>query len=122
MLVTERTLVNRIRGIREEQGISQRDMAKHLKINQTSYSRLESGHRFLRYSQLVRIIDFLNLDLRVLSDQSTFLDEHSTPYKNALQLCKANLEHAEEMIRMLREKIELKDQIIANFEVKLKSN
>lgn len=50
-----------IKKTREEKGISQRDMAKHLGIAQSSYNQIESGSTSLKVETLFEIAEFLGI-------------------------------------------------------------
>ena len=50
-----------IKKTREEKGISQRDMAKHLGIAQSSYNQIESGSTSLKVETLFEVAEFLGI-------------------------------------------------------------
>lgn len=113
MLVDEKTLLNRLRAIRENAGISQGDMAFRMNLTQASYGRIENGKRSLKYKSLIKMMEILNLDDRIVSSQSQMLNENTTPYKNALQLAKESLESCQEKVKLLEQTILDKNEIIS---------
>lgn len=58
----EQEILLLIKQIREKKGISQRDMAKHLGIAQSSYNQIESGSTSLKFTTLLEITRFLDIN------------------------------------------------------------
>ena len=56
----------RIRNIRIEKKVSQKEIASVLNISQNVYSRLENGKINLTADRLVTIADYLEIDLKEL--------------------------------------------------------
>ncbi|MDR0828877.1 MAG: helix-turn-helix domain-containing protein [Prevotellaceae bacterium] len=56
----------KIRKLREERNVSQEFMADKLKINQSSYGRLEKSDSRLTVPRLLEIADVLNISVSVL--------------------------------------------------------
>jgi transcriptional regulator with XRE-family HTH domain len=51
-----------IKQTREEKGISQKELAKHLGISQPAYNNIESGATALKVETLFQIASFLGID------------------------------------------------------------
>ncbi|UEG51444.1 helix-turn-helix domain-containing protein [Mucilaginibacter daejeonensis] len=59
-------IVDNIRTIRIQQGLSQDQVASTLGISQNAYSKLELGYSKLRVEQLICLSDVFNVDIKVL--------------------------------------------------------
>jgi putative transcriptional regulator len=55
-----------LKEIRKEMGLSQRQVAKKIKISNTYYQQIEKGERNPGFSVAIRISDFFNIELRRL--------------------------------------------------------
>lgn len=53
----------RIKNAREDRDISQKDMAAMLNMNQSNYSRIETGHQEPSLDQLIKIAEIFNLTI-----------------------------------------------------------
>ena len=56
----------RLKEIREEKGLTQKDVAKFLGINQVQYSRYETGVRIIPVDKLEKLADFYNTSVDYL--------------------------------------------------------
>ncbi len=56
----------RIRNLREDRDLKQKDLAAYLKIDQSTYSDYESGKINVPIDMLIKIADFYNVSLDYL--------------------------------------------------------
>lgn len=68
-------LVNNIRIIREKQGLMQKQVAAHIEVDKSTYSKIEKGHRDLTVAELTKIAGLFNLTV----DQVINYDENISP-------------------------------------------
>lgn len=66
----------RIRDTREDQDKTQEEIAKHLGISQTQYSRYERGANEIPLHYLIMVADYLNVSLDYLAGRT---DEPKNP-------------------------------------------
>ena len=57
-------LGNRIRSLRDEQGILQRQVAAYLEIDTPMFSKIERGDRRAKRSQVIQMATYFNVDER----------------------------------------------------------
>lgn len=77
MLVMDmRININRIREIRKDRDLSQKDIAKILNTSQVQYSRYEMGIRLLPIDKLVKLAEYYN----VSTDYLLGLTNERKPY------------------------------------------
>ena len=57
---------NRLRDLREDRDLKQRDLAEQLKVHQTTYSDYELGRLNIPISVLHRLADFYNVSVDYL--------------------------------------------------------
>ncbi|WP_028983978.1 helix-turn-helix domain-containing protein [Sporolactobacillus terrae] len=76
----ENTLGSRIRFLRDEQGLSQLEMARQLNISNAQLSRYESGARKPDPDMIVRIADYLNVSTDYLLGRSLMVNEPELSY------------------------------------------
>ncbi len=74
----------KIRSVREDMDLSQRDMANLIPMNQSSYSKIERDVQEPNLEQLRRICQILNLDPRYLLN----LGDYSTVTEDDIKLLK----------------------------------
>lgn len=61
------TIGEMLRHLRIEQGVTQTELAEKLGIKQPTLARMESGRVSINESTLTRILDALNLQLKITS-------------------------------------------------------
>ena len=59
-------LGNKIRSLRDEQGILQRQVAAHLEIDTPMFSKIERGDRRAKRSQVKKLAEYFHLDEKEL--------------------------------------------------------
>lgn len=69
--------IDRLKEIREEKGLLQKDIAKVLKITQEQYSLYERGIRLIPIDKLTILADFYNISV----DYLLCLTDERNPYK-----------------------------------------
>ena len=67
----------RIRDLREDRDLTQKDLAEHLHIKQNTYSQYETGQRQLPLDILIALAGFY----KTSTDYILGLTENPTPYK-----------------------------------------
>ncbi len=72
--------MNRIREMREDKDLLQKDLAKILNISQQQYSRYESGENELSYEGLIQLAKFYNTSI----DYILYLTDERTPYPKSV--------------------------------------
>ena len=55
--------ITRIRDLREDRDLKQKDLAAHLSIDQSTYSDYENGRINVPIEQLIKIADYYNVSL-----------------------------------------------------------
>jgi len=70
-------LFKRVRELREDRDIKQKDMAEYLKIHQTTYSDYELGNLNIPIEVLIRLAKFYNTSI----DYIVGLTDNCKPYK-----------------------------------------
>ena len=61
-------LADNIRAIRERKGLMQREVAEHLRIDRSSYSKLEKGLRNVAVEELQRLGELFDMSLDAIVD------------------------------------------------------
>ena len=59
-----------LRGIREDNDIKQKDLAKYLNVSQNTYSQYETGVISLTAEILIKLSDFYNVSIDYLLDRT----------------------------------------------------
>ena len=59
-----------LRGIREDNDIKQKDIAKYLNVSQNTYSQYETGVISLTAEVLIKLADFYNVSVDYLLDRT----------------------------------------------------
>ena len=59
---------NRIKGLREEIGLSQGELAKRMRINRVTLSQIENGKRKVRTEELIALSQIFNVSTDILLD------------------------------------------------------
>ncbi len=72
--------MNRIREMREDNDLKQKDIAKILNISQQQYSRYESGENELSYDGLIKLADFYNTTI----DYILYRTDERKPYPKSI--------------------------------------
>ncbi|MBE6805772.1 MAG: helix-turn-helix transcriptional regulator [Ruminococcaceae bacterium] len=70
-------MFKRVRELREDRDIKQKDMAEYLKIHQTTYSDYELGNLNIPIEVLIRLAKFYNTSI----DYIVGLTDNCKPYK-----------------------------------------
>lgn len=68
--------MNRLKDLREDKDLFQKDIAKILNIAQTTYSGYETGNREMSYELLIKVALFYNTSI----DYILGLTNHKEPY------------------------------------------
>jgi len=95
-MVTE--IAENVKKIREKKGLSQENLAEALKVNQSTYAKMESGKLRISADRLKIIARVPEVDYHFLYDESAFenmVNEPNSPYKllrNAQDQAQKNLE------------------------------
>lgn len=63
-------MYKRLRDLREDRDLSQRDVASYLSIHQTTYSDYELGHLNIPVAALIRLADFYSTSLDYLVERT----------------------------------------------------
>ena len=58
--------IDRLREIREDKDLFQKDIANFLKITQVQYSRYETGERLIPITLLIKLADYYNVSVDYL--------------------------------------------------------
>lgn len=66
----------RLRDLREDQDLSQSDLAAYLHVRQNTYSQYENGRRQIPLEPLIQLADFYHTSVDYLLD----LTDERTPY------------------------------------------
>lgn len=69
-------MFNRIKDLREDRDLYQKDLAKILNITQAQYSRIETNENQLSYEGLIKLASFYNTSI----DYILGLTNNKTPY------------------------------------------
>lgn len=69
-------MMEHLRALREDSDLSQQDLAKYLKIHQTTYSDYELGHLNIPTETLTRLAEFYHTSVDYLLD----LTDERKPY------------------------------------------
>ena len=72
--------MNRIREMREDNDLLQKDVAKILNISQQQYSRYESGENELSYDSLIKLANFYNTSI----DYLLYRTDERKPYPESI--------------------------------------
>ena len=72
--------MNRIREMREDKDLLQKDLAKVLNISQQQYSRYENGENQLSYDGLMKLADFYKTSV----DYILYRTDDRTPYPKSV--------------------------------------
>ncbi len=71
-------LFQRLRDLREDRDLLQKDIAEYLMISQTVYSRYERGFQVIPVVHLLKLADFYNTSTDYILGRTN----NSTPYPN----------------------------------------
>ncbi len=72
--------MNRIREMREDNDLLQKDVAKILNISQQQYSRYESGENELSYDSLIKLANYYNTSI----DYLLYRTDERKPYPESI--------------------------------------
>lgn len=72
--------MNRIKKMREDKGLLQKDIAKILNISQQQYSRYENGENQLSYDGLMKLADFYGTSI----DYILYRTDDRVPYPKSV--------------------------------------
>ncbi len=72
--------MNRLKEIREDKDLLQKDLAKLLNVSQQQYSRLETEENQLSYDGLIKLALFYNTSI----DYILYLTDERKPYKRSI--------------------------------------
>ena len=107
MMIDQNELGNRLRQLRQRRGVSQKQLAKELKVTQSVMSRLENGEE-IHSSALLSVLQYFGISLDYLFSSDFDIDDN-----------KLYLTH-EEARRLFRCSIHtIKDIIKTSFETSL---
>lgn len=67
----------RIRNLREDRDLSQKDLAEYLQVHQTTYSDYELGNLNIPVTILIRLADFYNTSIDYILNRT----DNPAPYK-----------------------------------------
>ncbi len=62
--------LRRIRDLREDNDLTQTDIAKILNVTQRTYSRYENGERSLPLDQLIKLVEYYNTSVDYLLNRT----------------------------------------------------
>ena len=68
--------INRLKEIREDKDLYQKDVAKYLKIKQQQYSEYEIGKRLIPINYLSDLADFYNVSIDYLLGKTDIRDPY----------------------------------------------
>ena len=66
----EESMYKRIRELREDRDLLQKDLAKYLNCTQVTYSRYELGQRDIPTAILIKLADFYNVSIDYLLERT----------------------------------------------------
>jgi transcriptional regulator with XRE-family HTH domain len=93
-------IAGRIIKARVQRGLTQDDMAEHLSLSQSSYSRLENGSRSLREIEIQKICELFDMtsdELLGLSSTSDYTaNEPTTKYKKEKPKLRLSIEFTDD--------------------------
>lgn len=72
--------IDRLKEIREEKGLKQKDIAKILNITQVQYSRYETGMRLMPIDKLSKLAEYYNTSI----DYLLYKTDERKPYANSI--------------------------------------
>ena len=76
--------MERIRNLREDKDLSQKEIAKILNCSQTTYSRYETGDLNIPVDSLIKLAIYFNTSI----DYLTGLTDKKIPYKKSVRIDK----------------------------------
>lgn len=102
-MFTEKEVIKNIIKIRNNHGLTKREVAAAININEASYGRIESGEIALSYDKLANIASALGLSV---------IDVITYPYKYALQDDSRHEDSPVEAVLQIKLKKDKKDQVL----------
>ncbi len=72
-------MYTRIKELREERHLTQKDLAEILEMQLTQYRRYENGERPIPFDFVVKLADFYNVSLDYIAGRA---DDHTTESEN----------------------------------------
>lgn len=112
-----------IRKLRNDLKISESEMAEYLDIDQSTYSKIESGKQSLKFNQAIKIAEKLKIPLNSLIEQTpsiniqenksesgstqyfqNYIENYFNDQKEIIEFLKSQLNQKDEIIRKLLEK------------------
>ena len=128
--MTDEDIKRSIRLKREELGMTQKELAERLGIDRNTFRSLETGGKRMLNAHLYSIAEIFGMDVldligsgtssgggtQVFSDvtakyESRLMDERRS-YDEKLRVMGDRLRHAEELVQMLRQQVQDKEDII----------
>ncbi|MGN1268378.1 MAG: helix-turn-helix domain-containing protein [Candidatus Aphodocola sp.] len=76
--------MERIRNLREDKDLNQREIAEILSCSQTTYSRYETGNLSIPVDSLIKLAIYFNTSIDYLTD----LTDEKKPYKRSSKTIK----------------------------------
>jgi transcriptional regulator with XRE-family HTH domain len=107
---------NNIRQMREQNGLSQENLAFELGITQPSYARLEKEDERISITRLIHIADILKTTVSVLIDEETKKESNQNNFEKTTTHLADLINSEKEHIKTLKEEIKLLKKIIKNKE------
>lgn len=90
---------NKLKQARKNSNYSQQDLADVLCVSKSLYQKLEQGERKYSLDQIIKISNFLNIELSELIEPYEFMDK---PHFNFEQMEKTDNEKVQEAIELLK--------------------
>jgi len=120
-------LIQNIRTIRKQKGISQESVAYDLGIDYSTYGKIERGQIALTVDRLEKIATILGVTVEELykwhenpkSSDAAESDNTIAQYKSQLNKCEQELESTRREVALLQEQLKDKEKIIELLEHKL---
>lgn len=76
--------MERIRNLREDNDLTQTEIASYLNISQRAYSRYENDERAIPIEQLIRLAEYYNTSLDYLTNRTDKKEPYPTSKKKNL--------------------------------------
>ncbi|NLP28877.1 MAG: helix-turn-helix transcriptional regulator [Clostridia bacterium] len=97
------TVGERIKSLRESKGLTSKNLAEILNINQSTYSKLENNKKSISVSELKKITEFFGVDADFIIGSSKSEEEMILYMKREKNISQEDIDEVEKILAMMDE-------------------
>ena len=105
---------NRLKQLRKQHNLTQRQIAEFLEISQSTYAKIETGDRNLKLTKLIKLYDLYNVTKEYIVYGEGKPNEDKLIFKGNKELDLKTLARMNKIIKNLDEMIEIYENVTLN--------